>query len=261
MTPQTPGRPGLGRQILGWALLVLVVVLILLGAYLAVKLIIAGLVALFSRVSIWPTVGGFLKSVVLDHLDGWVVAIATGFIAYFTIVLSKESKRQTQGARPFLFVVLTEEAQSVPTDPDYQFGNEDAADGHLVQSHNSVPNARYVSMEIHNEQATPLGIAADVYIELTLGFGVNDNVTPYPHSLPRVVYAPVVGASKMVSGRVFNVAGLTNYTILVTGVTYKDISGIKRSAGYGIGRVYKRVGAQPFYQYTAFRTRKREIIK
>jgi hypothetical protein len=116
-------------------------------------------------------------------------------------------------------------------------------------------------MQLVNEQTTPLGIAADITVELRLMFGVTDNVSKYPYMLDRVVNAPVIGAAKNVNGRIFNVAGLVNYTIVVRKVTYQDISGIKRSAGYGVGRVYRRVGREPLYIYTAFKPGKREIVK
>ena len=157
---------------------------------------------------------------------------------------------------------IVEEDQAVQPDPDYPFVQEDSANGHLVQLHDTVPNfARYVGMQIINEQTTPLGIAADVTVEMRLLFGVVDNVTPYPYQLDRVVKAPVIGAGKLVSGRVFNVAGLLNYTIVVRKVTYQDVSGTKRSAGYGVGRVYRRIGQQPLYVSPAFKPARREIVK
>jgi len=188
----------------------------------------------------------FLKTTVVDHLDGWVTGIATCFLAYFTVTLRAEARRQAEKDRPFLAIDMEQDAHDGDWNEPYPFRAEDDADNNLPAYQNGIAPL-FVRTRITNEQTTVTGIATNVELEFDLQFGVNDNVTRYPYILPRKVSIPVIGSNKYTEGALFNVAGLPNYTIRLTSVSYKDLSGKMRRFGHGVGSIYKRVGEDPSY--------------
>ncbi|MBV8299666.1 MAG: hypothetical protein JO083_09020 [Candidatus Eremiobacteraeota bacterium] len=171
----------------------------------------------------------------------WLTATATVALWRATAMLTRATNIEHARMGPFLTVAL--EADDEPTTDavnsktaDYLAAwDQEDRDHPFLGPRVAQSAARYVSIRVTNEQTTPHGVASNVVLETELQFGAADDVAPDPYTIPRQVGPVMILAGRYVEGPLFNVAGLTNWQMVVRKVEYQDIMKRARSAAVGTG--------------------------
>lgn len=258
--------------IAAWAIVLLAGVGFVFVFSWVVRLIAAAVV----KTNVIPGLGGSVGWMLTNSSgSSWAIFWATILLATVTLALflattalGRAANVQSRLAGPFLNVMLiTEELaqrnaavyeyfRQIPFD-DYGFAEADDADGNLSPLIANRP-PEYVSFVVSNKQTAPHGVAADIRVDLTLYFGASSGSAPgHPFAIKRQIHLPLIEANTYLAGRAFNVAGLTGYMVSADQVEYKDISGLRRGAASGVGKINK-TPQQSLITFRIFKPRRKE---
>jgi len=204
--------------------------------------------------------GGWLWTVFGSHLDGWVTAVATVALFLSTWALTRASQAQVAGDSPFLRYRLSLSESPLLREYFGPWAERDAAETRLTPY--LAGPAKYIGIEVYNEQTKAYGVALDVSIGVSLSWGAADDINKHPFQITDTIVVSAIGASQSVAGAIFNVGTLPNYLVEVTSIAYSDVLEKRRSGGYGQGQYWQKLhGVPPVISETVFKPTKREMFR
>jgi len=244
-----------------WLLNLLAILIIGAGVYTVGRFLWGGIVLIAGSAHIdfgalFRATGDFL---VHDTAAIWFSALATLAVWYATRNLVRVTNVQFANLGPLLMADLRLDVPvDVVSQSAYTWAAEDL--GHTaLRPYVDGAAVSYVYLAVGNRKTEPSTVAADVTVTVALYFGSANGQAPHPHTIRRSYRVEVLEPARYAFGPILNVGTLDAYLAVIEKVSYSDLSGRIRNAGWGRAVISKRPGMAPIYGDKIFKPRKGEF--